>query len=240
MEQAKYAIECLERISETIASGDLEVALKYSKSFLGRLATMDLAEKPRILGNLFSLMGTTYLELNRLTLAVIHHRKDLDIAERYGFADAVSRALQNLGLTYERMGDYLQAIHAWERRLADITAAAEQCKLWDDIGRCHFQLGNYDTAIEFCTKAFQTAKECHDHERMLSSQFTLGHAFCRKREFAAAVPYFEGYLELSRSVKDAEAEANALTDLGNVFLELGDVAKSIAYQQQAMALSTRL
>lgn len=44
----------------------------------------------------------------QLTLAVIHHRKDLDIAVRYDFKDAYMRALENLGVTYEKMGDYAQ------------------------------------------------------------------------------------------------------------------------------------
>merc|ERR1739848_620087 len=113
LEQTKYAIQTLESINEAIEEGELEVALKYSKNFLSRLAALDLPDKPKILANLYSLMGTTYMELNKLTLAVIHHRKDLDIAVRYDFKDAYLRALENLGVTYEKMGDYAQSIRMW-------------------------------------------------------------------------------------------------------------------------------
>jgi hypothetical protein len=49
------------------------------------LATLDIPDKPRILGNLYSCMGITYMELGKLTLAAIHHRKDLDIAVKYNY-----------------------------------------------------------------------------------------------------------------------------------------------------------
>eukprot|EP01028_Stygiella_incarcerata_P003825 TRINITY_DN1798_c0_g1_i1.p1 TRINITY_DN1798_c0_g1~~TRINITY_DN1798_c0_g1_i1.p1 ORF type:complete len:825 (-),score=227.55 TRINITY_DN1798_c0_g1_i1:2429-4903(-) len=240
LRQTRYAMETLERIHVAIDRGELESALKFSKSFLSRLATIDLPDKPRILGNLYSLMGVTYMELNKLTLAVIHHRKDLDIAMRCNFSDAYQRALENLGATYERMGDYSQAIRVWEKKLLVVTDFAEKGRLYDDIGRCHFQLNEFQNAIEYAKKALETCRETGDKERMISAKYTLGHGYCRLKEFEEAVPYFEGYLNLSRELGDTVAEANALTDLGNVYLELGDVTRSISYQQQAMALSSHL
>jgi tetratricopeptide (TPR) repeat protein len=240
LRQTRYAMETLERIHVAIDRGELESALKFSKNFLSRLATIDLPDKPRILGNLYSLMGVTYMELNKLTLAVIHHRKDLDIAMRCNFSDAYQRALENLGATYERMGDYSQAIRVWEKKLLVVTDSAEKGRLYDDIGRCHFQLNEFQNAIEYAKKALETCRETGDKERMISAKYTLGHGYCRLKEFEEAVPYFEGYLNLSRELGDAVAEANALTDLGNVYLELGDVTRSISYQQQAMALSSHL
>jgi tetratricopeptide (TPR) repeat protein len=239
LQQTRYAIEMLEKINESIESGELETALKFSKAFLSKLATLDLADKPRILGNVYSLMGTTYLELNKLTLAAIHHRKDLDIAMRYSYTDSYHRALENLGVTYERMGDYAQAIRMWEKKLEDATEE-EASRLWEDIGRCYYQLNDCETAISFAEKALDAAKRSGDKERMLSVQYTIGHTFCKIRQFPKAVPYFEAYLDLSKELGDVVAEANALTDLGNAYLEMGDVPKSITYQQQAMSLSARL
>eukprot|EP00762_Andalucia_godoyi_P006157 ANDGO_01615.mRNA.1 Hsp70-Hsp90 organizing protein 1 len=239
LQQTKYAIEMLEKINQSIESGELENALKYSKAFLSKLATLDLSDKPRILGNVYSLMGTTYLELDKLTLAAIHHRKDLDIAMRYSYTDSYMRSLENLGITYERMGDYAQAIRMWEKKL-DSSTEDEQSRLWEDIGRCYYQLNDCETAISFAQKALDAATQSNDRERMLSVQYTIGHTFCKIRQFSKALPYFEGYLGLAKQLGDVVAEANALTDLGNAYLELGDVPKSISYQQQAMSLSSKL
>lgn len=239
VQQTKYAIETLEKINLAIESGELESALKHSKTFLSKLATLDLAEKPKILSNLYSLMGTTYLELNKLTLAAIHHRKDLDIAIRYNYPDAYGRALENLGITYERMGDFSQAIRVWEKKL-EVATEEEKSRLWEDVGRCYYHLNDCESAVAFAQKALDAARTSGDRERMLSVQYTIGHTYCRLNQFTDAIPYFEGYLNLARELQDVVAEVNALTDLGNAYLELGDVSKSILYQQQAMALSSKL
>lgn len=97
--------------------GDPELGLKFAKGFLSRLATLEIPDKPRILGNLYSCMGITYMELGKLTLAAIHHRKDLDIAVKYNYKDAYLRALGNLGQVYQRIGDHSQAIAMYEKKL---------------------------------------------------------------------------------------------------------------------------
>lgn len=65
-EQTMYAVQTLEQINASIEQGQLDEALKYSKQFLTRLAELDISEKPKILSNLYSLMGTTYLELGKV------------------------------------------------------------------------------------------------------------------------------------------------------------------------------
>ena len=220
LEQTKYAIQTLESINEAIEEGELEVALKYSKNFLSRLAALDLsgegvpfclspldasasanssslceclsprmitpfcvfphapwylfdpgADKPKILANLYSLMGTTYMELNKLTLAVIHHRKDLDIAVRYDFKDAYLRALENLGVTYEKMGDYAQSIRMWEKKL-EFCDGAEKGRLWEDIARCYYQLGDCADALQFAQRAFEV-RFCPSPESAVTVQCSI-------------------------------------------------------------------
>jgi len=51
---------------------------------------------------------------------------------------------------------------------------------------------------------------------------------------------FERTLELARELEDIAAQANALTHLGNTYLQMGEVPRSIELQQQALELSAQL
>lgn len=71
----------------------------------------------QILANLYQAMGNTYLALDKPQLAAIHHRKNLDIAEVYGFREMTVEALGNLGRTYRVMHDHTEAIGFFERQV---------------------------------------------------------------------------------------------------------------------------
>lgn len=71
----RYAIQTLENVNNALEYDSPELGLQLAKNFLSRIDSMELADKPRILGNLYCSMGNTYLALGKLTLAAIHHRK---------------------------------------------------------------------------------------------------------------------------------------------------------------------
>eukprot|EP00163_Fabomonas_tropica_P026690 TRINITY_DN5011_c0_g1_i1.p1 TRINITY_DN5011_c0_g1~~TRINITY_DN5011_c0_g1_i1.p1 ORF type:complete len:634 (+),score=204.18 TRINITY_DN5011_c0_g1_i1:241-2142(+) len=240
LENTRYAMQKLEAINSAMEKEELTYALKLAKSFLSRLNTMDLADKDRILGTLYDQMGTIYLDLDKLNLAVIHYRKDLDLALKNNFKDAYLRALGNLGNVYQRQGDTDQAVAMWEKKLAALDDQEEERELCESIARCYFSAQQYELAIDFGERGMQAAADYNDTEREMSTTFIVGHSYFNLAQYDKAITYYEKYLQLANESGNTLAQANALSSLGNAHLQMGEVSKSIVLQQEALALSTNL
>lgn len=88
----------------------------------------------------------------------------------------------------------------WEKKL-EFCEDAERGRLWEDIGRCFYQLGDCDEALQFAQMAYQVCPptflieissliltedafvqhgvDFQDAARQMSAQYTIGHTLCK-------------------------------------------------------------
>ena len=196
-EATRYAIQTLENVNNALEYDSPELGLQLAKNFLARVGSMELADKPRILGNLYCSMGNTYLAMGKLTMAAIHHRKDLDISGAYGYADATLRALGNLGRTYRVMGDYPKAIHFFERQAEVASDPEDEGRAYVDIGRCYFEMGKYKDAIKAGDTALEHARGVQDVKGELRANLLLGQSLSRLDDPRSALPFYEEHIRLA-------------------------------------------
>lgn len=52
--------------------------------------------------------------------------------------------------------------HSWQEKEPLVTSALECTWLYHEIGRCHLELHNYDTAREYGEKSLEAADEAGD------------------------------------------------------------------------------
>jgi tetratricopeptide (TPR) repeat protein len=240
LENTRFAMQKLEAINVEMEKEDWTSALKMQKSFLSRLNTIELADKGRILGTLYDMMGTTYFNLDKLNLAIIHFRKDLDIAVKEKFKDAFLRALGNLAIVYHRQSEFDQAAVMWEKKLIALDDANEEAELCESIARCYFSSQKYELAIEYGDRGVQAAQARGQVDIEMSTTFIVGHAHFNLAQYDKAVECYEAYLELARQQKDDVARADALSALASAYLQVGEIAKSVALQQEAISISSSL
>ena len=239
MEHTRYALQTLENINAALEYGDPDLALKFAKNFLPRLTQLELPDKPKILGNLYSLMGQTYMQLNKPTLAVVHHRKDLDIAVKYNFKDDYLRSLGNLGEGYKKLKDYGQAIAMWEKKLMFV-GGNQEAALCERIGRCYFEAGRFEDAVEFGERGAKSAAVAESNELESAIFLLLGESLLRLGQCNRAILNLEKHLQFTRVMEQPAAESNALSLLASAYLELGEAQKSVSLQQQALEVSSKI
>ena len=81
------------------------------------------------------------------TVASANHKRELKIAEQNNLSIEKSRALDNIGRVYARLGKFDSAIEAWTVKLPLAESALEKAWLHHELGRCHFELGRCEQAI---------------------------------------------------------------------------------------------
>ncbi|KAF2979061.1 hypothetical protein EK904_012389 [Melospiza melodia maxima] len=70
----------------------------------------DVPNKYELIGNLHSCIGNAQLAMGQMEAALHSHKMDLECAREHSLTDSVSRALDNIGHVYARLGKFQQAI----------------------------------------------------------------------------------------------------------------------------------
>ncbi|XP_013421204.1 tetratricopeptide repeat protein 25 isoform X2 [Lingula anatina] len=205
----KYILNNLEKIDEAQNKGKHEESLKLSKKLLKSLDHMsdsDVKNKPDILANIHSCTGNAYLELNQYPQALEHHQKDYDLAEEHELPEAKSRAMDNLGRVYARMGEFQKAIDIWEQKLPLSSSPLESTWLNHEVGRCLLELGKNKEAKDYGEKSLADAKECDDGIWQLNASVLIAQSEAKLGDYQAALNAFERSHDLARQQGDRAAE----------------------------------
>ncbi|XP_012939492.1 tetratricopeptide repeat protein 25 isoform X4 [Aplysia californica] len=206
----KYVLQKLVEIDEAQAEGKYEESLEKSKKTLKRVEETSedsLKNKPDVMANLYSCMGNAYLEMNMYADALSCHKKDLSIAKDNNLEEAESRALDNLGRTCAKMGDFGEAIEIWKKKLPKSKSPLESTWLYHEIGRCHLELGEYQDAKDYGEKSLAAAKEADDAGWQLHACVLIAQSEVKCGELEAASETFTRALELAEDQEDRSAES---------------------------------
>ncbi|XP_054449624.1 outer dynein arm-docking complex subunit 4 isoform X2 [Pteronotus mesoamericanus] len=176
---AHYILKSLEDIDMLLTSGSAEGSLQKAEKVLKKVLEWNKEEVPNkdeLVGNLYSCIGNAQIELGQMVAALQSHRKDLEIAKEYDLPDAKSRALDNIGRVFARVGKFQQAIDTWEEKIPLAKTTLEKTWLFHEIGRCYLELDQAWQAQNYGEKSQQCAEEEGDIEWQLNASVLVAQA----------------------------------------------------------------
>ncbi|CAO2645353.1 Outer dynein arm-docking complex subunit 4 [Lemmus lemmus] len=213
---AHYILKSLEDIDMLLTSGSAEGSLQKAEKVLKKVLEWNKDEVPNkdeLVGNLYSCIGNAQIELGQMVAALQSHRKDLEIAKEYDLLDAKSRALDNIGRVFARVGKFQQAIDTWEEKIPLAKTTLEKTWLFHEIGRCYLELDQAWQAQSYGEKSQQYAEEEGDLEWQLNASVLVAQAQVKLRDFESAVNNFEKALERAKLVHNNEAQQAIISAL---------------------------
>lgn len=217
----KFILRSLEEIDQALADGDPETSLNKAQSTLKTVQSLgaeSVPNKAEVVGNLYSCIGNAHLEMENYEEALKYHEKDLKAAKKLESKEAKSRALDNLGRLYAKMGEYTKAIDAWMEKLPLSKSVLESTWLYHEIGRCHLELKYYQDAKEFGQKSLAAAEQADDKVWQLNATVLEAQAEVKLGDLQDALQSFEKALELAKILEDDAAEnaiSKAINDVNN-------------------------
>ncbi|XP_062968650.1 outer dynein arm-docking complex subunit 4 [Cynocephalus volans] len=176
---AHYILKSLEDIDMLLTSGSAEGSLQKAEKVLKKVLEWheeEVPNKDELVGNLYSCIGNAQIELGQMAAALHSHRKDLEIAKEYDLPDAKSRALDNIGRVFARVGKLQQAIDTWEEKIPLAKTTLEKTWLFHEIGRCYLELDQPWQAQNYGEKSQQCAEEEGDIEWQLNASVLVAQA----------------------------------------------------------------
>ncbi|XP_042199203.1 outer dynein arm-docking complex subunit 4 isoform X27 [Callorhinchus milii] len=237
----KYILYTLEEIDQMLASGNAEDSQKKAKKLLVTVENwtkLDVPNKEEVIGNLYSCIGNAQIELGDMTKALENHKNDLELAQEHNLIDAKSRALDNIGRVYARIGQFADAVEVWMEKIPLAKTSLERTWLFHEIGRCHLELSNNEAARDFGEKSLSCSEESGDEEWKMNASVLVAQAEMKLNNYRAGVIYFEKALEKAVLLNDERAKEAILRALTNVNSLIVEKLKAEEIEKQKGSISS--
>ncbi|XP_053309549.1 outer dynein arm-docking complex subunit 4 [Spea bombifrons] len=222
---SRYILKSLEEIDQLSLKGNAEESCKKAQRVLKTLQSWpgeDIPNRQELIGNLYSCIGNAQMDAGRMETALQSHQKDLEIAKECDLPEAKSRALDNIGRVYARIGKFNDAIKVWEEKIPLAKSSLEKTWLFHEIGRCYLELEVAAEAKEYGEKSLLAAEEAEDVEWQLNASVLVAQAQVKLKDYQSSVSSFEKALERAKRLHNEDAEVailNALEDANRKLLE---------------------
>jgi signal transduction histidine kinase len=161
------------------------------------------------------------------------------LAEAAGNDDMAGNSMNSIGLVYNDLEKYEEAINAFEKVLViykRINITTEQLgDVYNGLGSSYKNLEKYDTARQNYEKALEVYQNANSEFGVAIANYHLGRIYIEQKQFKAAIPFLEIAYDIQKK-NDFESEfIKTLSSLGEAYYELGDYKKSEAILQEGLA-----
>jgi tetratricopeptide (TPR) repeat protein len=181
------------------------------------------------------------------SLALEYHLKALAILERILETDHLDTAASynNIGYTYNSMGDYPKALEYLLKALAisERVLGTEHLGTaisYSNIGCTYDSLGNYPKALEYYLKALAIRERVlgTDHPDTATSYSSIGCTYDSMGDYPKALEYHLKALAIRERVlgTDHPDTTNSYNNIGVTYDSMGDYPKALEYYLKALAI----
>lgn len=170
-------------------------------------------------------------------------QKALQIAHDRGFGRAEASLLGKLGLAFQEMRQFPNAIEYCVAQLKLAESLNDQ-EVWAEaacnLGIVYDDLNMLETAQEWYTAALKISDKTSNPKIKERAYGNLGLVYIKQGKFSDAVNCFEHHLRLARRHGDLWSESNALTNLGIACMKLRQYDQAGAYFQESLLINVKL
>ena len=207
-------LKVLEKAEQMIENSEPVAALKELENMTAKCPIDD--QEPANACHTLGLLGLAQVDIGNYTEALKNHKRELRLAEKNNLNNEKSRALDNLGRVYARLGKFDKAIEAWTIKLPLAENNLEKTWLHHELGRCYFEMGKNEEALSHGLESFKFAEEAKDSTWQINSKVLLAEAYQKSDQVDSAKECFKAALQLSEFYNDMPAKAAIEKALGEI------------------------
>ena len=108
------------------------------------------------------------------------------------------------------------------------------------LGKAYYEVEQFKTAIEYCQRGLEIAKEVGDKVREGPSYCILGCAYDSLGQFKTGIEYHQRGLEIAKEVGDKFGEGASYRNLGCSYDTLGQFKTAIEFHQRGLEIAKEL
>jgi tetratricopeptide (TPR) repeat protein len=180
--------------------------------------------------------GSTYFNKGEYKAALKQHLMALELNE-YVEQEGVFNLFMSVGIEYEKLGEYDQAISYYKNLLSlEYIEKDDQALLMQFIGQCFDKKGEEKAAYGYFKKLFSKNQNYDGGWYLLYRYAKLSYKY---RQFNISLEYFNSVLKIIPT-NEKKYIQSSLQCLGYIFLEKEGYKEAIAYFKRALKIKTGL
>ena len=167
----------------------------------------------------------------------------IEAAKKLGNRQMEGVHLGNIGLMYEKLGEFHKAIEYHEQALfihREIGDRNGEGAALGNLGNNYRNFGEFRKAIEYHEQALGIDREIVNQRGEASTLGNLGNAYSELGELEKAIVFYEQALNIACKIGDRLNEGNALGCLGNAYKDLGNLSKAIELQNKRLTIAREI
>lgn len=169
--------------------------------------------------------------------AIAYFLRALDAAYTCDDRNGMEIAFGNLGRLYLEKGWAEQSIE-WFRHAIEVRDDTPNKASWlGSLGLAYTELGQYDDANDYFTRAFNEAGLNNDRKTQAICRGSQGNSLFEAKRYEEAATCYEEALTLSQKAEDKKRVGIWLGNIGNAWLKRGDLTKAIECCQRAVDMA---
>jgi len=187
----------------------------------------------------------------QLQLAALYERVDLAAGKKLAYKalqfeenDSLSAEINNqLGRFHFFTAQLDSAVYFFENTihlLEKLNMPARVAAVNISLGAIQLRRGNYNQTIKILTESATYFENASDTINMAKCYSNIASAFAELERYPKAIEYSEKALTMFRKTKQTPFELITLPNLATQYYKNGDTLNSIKYNDQAVALATKL
>jgi CHAT domain-containing protein/uncharacterized protein HemY len=184
--------------------------------------------------------GNKQLDVNQFQSALKSWQLALKIYREIKDRDGEANTLVQLGIFYQSLGDYVQAIDYQQQRLDMALRINDRQGIQEallNLGTVYHSLGDNIKAIDYFLHSLALAIEIKDRKGELLALNNLANISSEQEKFDEAINLYQKSLMIAQELKDRELEGAVLGNLGTVYRGLGDNIKARDYYQRSLIIA---
>ncbi|MCG8580859.1 MAG: tetratricopeptide repeat protein [Bacteroidales bacterium] len=237
-------VKTLWELSDYYWADDLRLAYQYSDQAL-KLAK-DLNDQ-RLIAVSYQKVGDALLFRGDNSNALKNYLLSLEIIETMGDEDALFSIYHNMGVLFDRLKDYDQALTYYQKALYVFNSAADKDvnsmrqvhTLYNNIANIYNAKGDNNTAEEYYLKALKLAIEKHDFQTLGVIYNNLGKVAIEAENWDKAYGYLIKSLESRQQINDLNGMAKSYNNLTNYYVQINQYDSAFEATQKALSLANQ-
>jgi diguanylate cyclase (GGDEF)-like protein len=172
-----------------------------------------------------------------------YHVEALTVRERLGDKAAIAASLDNIGITYQRVGELDRALETFERALTirrEVGGDDRIANTLHNLGDVYFDKRQFERALDYHTQALELRHKYGDRSGVASSLRNIGRIHIELGNDDDARVYLNDTLPMAQSTGDDIVVAQAHLGLALLDRESGAAARAVTHARRALAIAEKL
>ena len=148
-------------------------------------------------------------------------------------------SIDNYAIIYSRKGELVEAANKAKTLLnenRDRIGKEGESKIYNRIGICFVQKGDFDSTISYFKKALKIREELKDSVGIAASLNNIGMVSSEKGDYSTCIFYLNKALRMREMINDSTGIASTSNNIGLIFYHQKRFKEAIPYYKKALAL----